>query len=49
MTEKRLVNFTRSTWLIRKRTLDHKVTQEFRVDCGRIWHIGQGKYDLLKR
>ncbi len=46
---KRLVNFTRSNWLIRKRTLDHRVTQDYKIVCGDIWHYGQGKYDLLKR
>lgn len=49
MTEKRKVNFTRSNWLIRRRTLEHNVTQDFRIECHRIWHYGQGKYDLLKR
>ena len=41
--------FCKSTWLIRKRTNDHKVTQDFRLIVGMQDHYGQGRYQLLKR
>ena len=50
MTKKRdrFNNSTSNKFLFRKRTLEGKNTQDFRINSRQMWHIGNGEYYIYK-
>lgn len=41
-------NISTSNWLLRKRTDENKINQDFKIRFKRTWHMGNGRYYLLK-
>lgn len=41
-------NIPKSNWLLRKRTDENKINQEWKIKFHKTWKIGNGRYYLLK-